>query len=158
MNENENSELLQLACFTIGQEEFGIDILKVHEIIRLINITKVPNSPEFVDGIINLRGRVIPVINLRNRLGLQRIDNDKNTRIIVVDLNGSSIGFIVDEVHEVLRIPRSITEPPPPMVVTGIDSDFITAVGRLEDRLLILLDLDKILNTMEQKEVSGLIK
>ncbi len=149
------SELLQLVSFKIGEEEFGIDILKVQEINRMMQITKVPNSPEFIDGVVNLRGRIIPVIDLRTRLNMSRIEHDNRTRIIVVDLSGVTVGFIVDEVSEVLRIPKSITEPPPAMVA-GIDSDYITAVGKLEDRLLILLDLEKIFSLDESNKLKSL--
>lgn len=145
---NESNELLQLVSFKISNEEFGVDILCVQEINRMLQITKMPNTPEFIEGVINLRGRVIPVLDLRVKLGMQRIEHDKNTRIIVVELKGKTIGFIVDEVSEVLRIPKSITEAPPEMV-GGIDSDFITSIGKLDDRLLILLDLEKILTTSE---------
>ena len=140
-----NNELLQLVTFKLDVEEFGIDILRVQEIIRIMNITKVPNSPEFVEGVINLRGRVIPVINLRRRLMLPTIEKDNKTRVIVVELSGKTVGFIVDEVNEVLRIPKSITEPPPEMTA-GIDSDYITSVGKLEDKLLILLDIEKLVD------------
>jgi len=154
-NENKDSqELLQLVSFNLGSEEFGIDILKVQEIIRLINITKVPNSPEFIEGVINLRGRVIPVINLRYKLGMERIEKSITTRIIVVEINNSTVGFMVDGVSEVLRIPASITEAPP-AIVSGIDSDYITAVGKLEDRLLILLDLEKILSLEENEKLQA---
>ncbi len=149
------SELLQLVSFKIGEEEFGIDILKVQEINRMMQITKVPNSPEFIDGVVNLRGRIIPVIDLRTRLNMARIEHDNRTRIIVVDLSGVTVGFIVDEVSEVLRIPKSITEPPPAMVA-GIDSDYITAVGKLEDRLLILLDLEKIFSIDESNKLKAI--
>ncbi len=149
------SELLQLVSFKIGEEEFGIDILKVQEINRMMQITKVPNSPEFIDGVVNLRGRIIPVIDLRTRLNMARIEHDNRTRIIVVDLSGVTVGFIVDEVSEVLRIPKSITEPPPAMVA-GIDSDYITAVGKLEDRLLILLDLEKIFSMDESNRLKSI--
>ncbi|GJQ63592.1 MAG: chemotaxis protein CheW [Melioribacteraceae bacterium] len=142
-NKQDLSDLLQLVSFKIEDEEFGIDILKVQEINKMLKITKVPNAPEFVDGVVNLRGRIIPVIDLRTRLGMPRKEYDNKTRIVVVELDGNTIGFIVDEVSEVLRIPRNITEPPPPMVA-GINSDYITAVGKLEDKLLILLDLEKV--------------
>lgn len=145
-------ELLQLVSFNIGKEEFGMDILKVQEIIRMITITKVPNSPEFVEGVINLRGRVIPVVDLRIRLGMEKIEYGKNTRIIVVEIEGKTIGFIVDSVSEVLRIPKSITEPPP-SIVAGIRAEYITAIGKLEDRLLILLDLEKILAFGEKRQL-----
>ncbi len=144
-------ELLQLVSFKIGSEEFGVDILNVQEINRMITITKVPNSPEFVEGIINLRGRVLPVIDLRVKLGLPKRDYDKDTRIVVVDVEGKTVGFLVDAVSEVLRIPKNITEAPPE-IVAGINSKYITAIGKLEDRLLILLDLNKLL-VEEEKEL-----
>lgn len=147
-------ELLQLVSFHIGAEEFGLDILRVQEINRMVEITRVPNSPHFVSGVINLRGRVIPIVDLRERFGLARKDNDKNTRIIVVELKGRVVGFVVDSVQEVLRIPKSITEPPPPMVA-GIGSEYITAVGKLEDRLLILIDLERILTSTEQDQLNA---
>lgn len=143
-NKNESTELLQLVSFKIANEEFGVDILNVQEINKMSTITKVPNSPGFVEGVINLRGRVIPVVNLRTKMSMPNRDYDKDTRIIVVDLSGKTVGFLVDSVSEVLRIPRNIIEPPPSMVA-GINSNYITAVGKLEDRLLILLDLEKVL-------------
>ncbi|RMD50306.1 MAG: chemotaxis protein CheW [Ignavibacteria bacterium] len=147
-------DILQLVSFKIGKEEFGVDILKVQEIIRMMKITKVPNAPEYVDGVVNLRGKVIPVVDLRKRLGMELKERDKNTRIVVVELENKTIGFIVDEVNEVLRIPRGITEAPPKMV-SGIDSEYITAVGKLEDRLLILLDLEKVFTNEEHSELES---
>ena len=143
-------DLLQLVSFKIGDEEFGVDILKVQEINRMTQITKVPNTPDFIEGVINLRGRVIPVLDLRVKLGMPRKEHGISTRIVVVEINGQTIGFIVDEVNEVLRIPKSITETPPDMV-GGVNSEFITSIGKLEDRLLILLDLEKILSANEIK-------
>ena len=137
-------ELLQLVSFKIGGEEFGVNILQVQEINRMLEVTRVPNAPEYVDGVINLRGKVIPIIDLRRRFGMERKEHDKNTRIVVVELSGKVVGFVVDAVSEVLRIPKSVTEPPP-SIVAGIEADYITAVGKLEDRLLILLDLEKVL-------------
>ncbi|RJP61422.1 MAG: purine-binding chemotaxis protein CheW [Ignavibacteriales bacterium] len=151
---NDLSELLQLVSFKIGKEEFGVDILKVQEIIKIISITKVPNSPHFVEGVINLRGRVIPIIDLRVRLGMEKKIHTNDTRIVVVELGGKIVGFIVDEVNEVLRISKSITEAPPELV-TGVDSEYITAVGKLEDRMLILLDLDKVLNNEEKNQLTN---
>ncbi|HED08223.1 MAG TPA: chemotaxis protein CheW [Ignavibacteria bacterium] len=154
LNENneESSELLQLVSFMIDREEFGVNILCVQEINRLMQITKVPNVPDFVEGVINLRGRVIPVIDLRTKLKIQKKDRDNNTRIIVVEIEEKTIGFIVDSVKEVLRIPTSITEAPPEMV-TGIDSDYIMAVAKLDDRLITLLNLEKILSNTEKEEL-----
>ena len=147
-SKKENKELLQLVSFKIGDEEFGVDILSVQEINRMSQITKVPNTSDFIEGVINLRGRVIPVMDLRVKLGMPRKEHGKNTRIVVVELKGQTIGFIVDEVSEVLRISKDITEAPPEMV-GGVDSDYITSIGKLEDRLLILLDLNKIVTTSE---------
>ena len=137
-------ELLQLVSFKIGKEEFGVDILRVQEINRMMMLTKVPNTPDYIEGVINLRGRIIPVINLRTRLGLPFKEYDENTRIIVVEVEENTVGFIVDEVNEVLRIPQSIIEPPP-AIVGGVNSNFITAIAKLDNSLLILLDLNNIL-------------
>jgi purine-binding chemotaxis protein CheW len=153
---NTNSELLQLVSFLIGNEEYGVDILYVQEINRMIQITKVPNAPGFVDGVINLRGRVIPVIDLRSRLNIPKKEHDKNTRIIVVEVNNKTVGFIVDAVNEVLRIPKNITEAPPELV-SGVNSEYIKAVGKLEDRLLILLDLEKILSTEQKAQLESVV-
>jgi purine-binding chemotaxis protein CheW len=159
MSENKtqtgSDELLQLVSFRIGGEEFGVDILKVQEINRMMEVTRVPNAPEYVDGVINLRGKVIPIIDLRRRFGMERKEHDKNTRIVVVELTGKVVGFVVDGVEEVLRIPRSVTEPPP-SIVGGVRDEYITAVGKLEDRLLILLDLDKVLTAGDVRRVNDM--
>jgi purine-binding chemotaxis protein CheW len=148
-------EILQLVTFSIGNEEFGVEILKVQEINKMMQVTKIPNSPSFVEGVINLRGKVIPIINLRNKLRLPPKEHDKNTRIIVMEIQGKTVGFIVDAVSEVLRIPRSITEPPPPMI-GGVSSEYIVSVGKLEDRLLILLDVDRILSNEEKSALANM--
>jgi purine-binding chemotaxis protein CheW len=114
------------------------------------DVTRVPNAPEYVDGVINLRGKVIPIIDLRRRFGMGRKENDKNTRIVVVELAGKVLGVVVDAVLEVVRIPKSVTEPPPSLIA-GMEADYITAVGRLKDRLLILLNLEKVLMDHEKK-------
>ncbi len=145
----DTKETLQLVSFKLGEEEFGVDILQVQEIIRMQNITRVPNAPHFVEGVINLRGKVIPVIDLRKRFDLGDHERDKNTRIVVVKIDDVVVGLIVDEVSEVLRISADTVEPPPP-IVAGIESDFIRGVGKLEGRLLILLDLNRILSKEEQ--------
>ncbi|MCC8194106.1 MAG: chemotaxis protein CheW [Deltaproteobacteria bacterium] len=143
--QRKDDELLQLVTFSIGEEEFGVDILKVQEIIRTMEITKVPRAQDFVEGVINLRGKVIPIIDLRRRFGFSSKEHDKHTRIIVIEINNMIVGFVVDSVSEVLRIPAATVEPPPP-VVAGVESEYISGVGKLEDRLLILLDLDKLLS------------
>jgi purine-binding chemotaxis protein CheW len=149
-----SSELLQLVSFVLGNEEFGVDIICVQEINRMLQITKVPNSPDYVEGVVNLRGRVIPVLDLRQKLGMPKKEHDNNTRIIVVEVNNKTVGFIVDGVKEVLRVPVSITEAPPE-IVTGINSEYIKSVGKLEDRLLILIDLEKILLINEVIELQN---
>ncbi len=142
-------DLLQLITFYIGNEKFCVDILSVREIIRPVEITWVPKTPDFIDGVINLRGQVIPIIDVRSRFGMPRKEHDKNTRIIVFEVSDKVVGFLVDGVKEVLHIPVSVIEPPP-AIVTGVDSEYITAVGLLEDQLLILLDLEKILSYDEK--------
>ena len=142
--------VLQLVSFNLGDEEYGVDILRVQEINRMVHITRVPKAPEFVEGVINLRGKVIPIVDLRKRFGLTAKPHDKNTRIIVVDIDGRTVGLIVDGVSEVLRFSMDTIEPPPPMV-TGVEAEYIWGVGKLEDRLLILLDLSKVLAKEEQE-------
>jgi purine-binding chemotaxis protein CheW len=149
MNEN---KILQLVTFTLDNEEFGVDILKVQEINKMIDITRIPNAPPFVEGVINLRGKIIPIVDLRKRLGFEAKTSDKSTRIIVVELDGIVLGFVVDSVSEVLRISESTVEPPPPLVA-GIDSEYIQGVGKLENRLLILLELKKVFNASDKKEL-----
>jgi purine-binding chemotaxis protein CheW len=154
MNQKQQPGQLHLVSFTIAQEEFGLDILKVREINRVVEFTRVPNAPEFISGVINLRGKVIPIVNLRTRFGFPRKESDKNTRIVVVEISGKTVGFIVDAVREVLRISSSVIEPPPPMVA-GIGSEYITGVAKLENRLLILLDLERILLQRELQSLSS---
>lgn len=150
-----SDELLQLVTFKVSEEEFGIEIFLVKEIIRMLDITKIPNAPDFVEGVVNLRGKVIPIIDMRKRFGLNSIDYNKQTRIVVVEMSAIFMGFVVDAVSEVLRIPADTVEPPPP-VVAGIDSEYISGVGKLEDRLLIMLDLNKLLKTEEQSSLNQL--
>ncbi|MFN3873193.1 MAG: chemotaxis protein CheW, partial [Ignavibacterium sp.] len=139
-----STEILQLVSFMIGNEEYAVDIFYVKEINRLSHITKVPNAPEFIEGVINLRGRIIPVIDLRIKMGLPKKDKDKDSRIIVIEDDNLLVGFLVDAVKEVIRIPKDIIEEPPE-IVTSSKTDYINSVGKLEDRLLILIDLKKIL-------------
>ncbi len=152
---SDDSSLIQMVTFKIAEEEFGVDILKVQEIIRMMPITKVPNAPAFVEGVINLRGKVIPVIDMRKRFGMKTAIHDSQTRIKVMDLGGQIVGFVVDAVCEVLRIKESTVEPPP-AVVAGIGSEYMRGVGKLEDRLLILLDLDKLLTETEMESLAGM--
>lgn len=147
------SEMLQLVTFEVGEEEYAVDILSVQEINRMMELTRIPQSPPEVEGVINLRGRIIPVIDLRKRFGMTASERDENSRIVVVEVQERTIGFIVDRVHEVLRIEPGIVEPAPSMV-GSIDSEYISGVGKLDDRLLILLDLTKLFGaeTLERIE------
>ncbi len=151
MNE-QSGKIIQLVSFKLDKEEFGVDILKVQEINKMIEITQMPNSPKFVEGIVNLRGRLIPIVDLRKRLNIEPVEYDNSTRIIIVDVNGIVVGFIVDEVNEVLRINESIMEAPPSMV-SNINDEFITSVAKLDNRLLIMLDLEKVLSAQEKEEL-----
>jgi purine-binding chemotaxis protein CheW len=149
-----NTELLQFVSFNLGDEEYAIEILKVQEIIRMIEITRVPNSPEFINGVINLRGRVIPVLDLGKRIGLPEKEHSGDSRIIVVEIQNKVIGFIVDKVNIVLRINQNIVEPTPELV-GKIESEFIRGIAKMEKNLLILLDLDKVISQPEMKELSA---
>jgi purine-binding chemotaxis protein CheW len=152
MNEG---RILQLVTFKLENEEFGVDILKVQEINRMLTITKIPNAPPFVEGVINLRGKIIPIVDLRKRLGFNGKAYDKSTRIIVVELDGLILGFIVDSVSEVLRVSESTVEPPP-SIMGGIESDYIEGVGKLDNRLLILLELGKVFATKDRKDMESI--
>jgi purine-binding chemotaxis protein CheW len=147
----ENSELIQLVSFAIGKEQFGVDILVAQEIIRMAPITSIPNSPDFIEGVINLRGHIIPVIDLRKRLNLNPLaEGDRNNvRILIINVQDRVTGFIVDAVSEVLKIAKSLIEPPPEIVVAGLKSQYIRGVCKLDERLLILLDFSKILEVEE---------
>lgn len=153
--EMDSKQILQLVTFRLGKEEYSLDILKVQEIIRHMELTRVPKSPDFVDGVINLRGKVIPVIDLRKRFGLPVDEKTNETRIIVVDVDSRTVGLKVDAVSEVLRLPSDTVEPPPAMV-TGIESDYIKGVGKLDGRLLILLDVARILTKSEKEGVTNI--
>ena len=146
---------LQLVTFTVGEEQFAVDILRVQEINRMLDLTQVPQSPPGVEGIINLRGRIIPVMSLRKRFGLEFIEQSDQTRIVVVDVEGQTLGFIVDSVQEVLRIDSSIVENTPP-ISSGVDASYVSGVARLNESLLILLDLHKLLPAEALNEIANI--
>ena len=150
-----SSDFTQLVSFALGKEEFGVDILMVQEIIRIAPITAVPHAPDFIEGVINLRGHIIPIIDLRKRLNLSPlpVEDRSNARILIIHIQDRVTGFIVDVVSEVLRIPKSLIEPPPEIVVAGLKSLYICGVCKLEDRLLLLLDFSKILQVEEIKQL-----
>ena len=142
---------LQLVTFTVGSEVFAVDILVVQEINRMMRITEVPQSPSWVEGVVNLRGQIIPVVDLRRRLGLPRAEYGPASRIVVVEANTRTIGFIVDRVNEVVRISHSCVDAAPG-VVAPVVSQYIAGIAKLKDRLLILLDLDKLLSGDELRD------
>jgi len=151
--EAHGSDLLQLVSFHLDNEEFGLEILKVQEIIRIQELTRVPNSPDFVEGVLNLRGKVIPVVSLRKRFGLEPHDYDKDTRIVVTEVGGAIVGFVVDSVSEVLRISPETVEPAPRL--GKVKQEFISGVGKLDNRLLILLNVERIMTEEETLELGG---
>ena len=147
---------MQLVVFELGDESYAVDISRVQDINRMQEITEIPHAPESVVGVINLRGRVIPVIDLRKRFGLPEAVHTKDTRIVVVHLEGNLIGVIVDAVSQVLRISADIVEPPSP-VLAGVDSRYLRGIAKLDDRLVILLDLDFVLSRREQEAISEVL-
>ena len=149
-------ELLQMVVFQLGGEEFGVEIMKVQEIIRMPEITQIPQSPDYVEGVINLRGRIIVVINLDKRFNLVSKEIDADSRIIVVEIGDNVVGMIVDSVNEVLRIPSTSVDPAPELVMSNISREYITGVGKIDGRLLILLDLAKVLDKKETEEIAAL--
>jgi purine-binding chemotaxis protein CheW len=144
----------QVVVFDLGQEHYGLDIAAVESIVKLQPITFVPRAPAFVEGVTNLRGTVLPVIDLRKRFGLSHEDGTRETRIVVVDIGGVKVGMVVDAVSEVLSIPDEAIEPPSP-IVTTIDSAFIRGIAKLGERLVILVDLAKVLSVNEQADLAA---
>ncbi|MEW6109662.1 MAG: chemotaxis protein CheW [Nitrospirota bacterium] len=138
-----HSSEIHLVTFNLD-EEFGVPINQVYEIIRIGSITTVPNAPSYMEGVINLRGRVLPVLNLRKRLGLPEKESNKESRIIVTEINNKVVGLLVDAVSHVIKVPPELIENAPEEVIE-VDTDYITGVAKLEDRLVILLDLEKLL-------------
>ncbi len=150
-------ELMQLVGFTIGKELFGVDILMVQEIIRAAPITPVPNSPEFVEGVINLRGHILPVIDLRKRLNLLTGDIDlEDTWILILDIQNKVTGFIVDSVTEVIKIQENTIEAPPDIIKAGLESQYLRGVCDIGAQLLILLDFKRILLQEEFKKLKAM--
>lgn len=145
---HEATGTMQLVSFRLAQEEYGIEITKVQEIILMGEITRVPQTPDYIKGLINLRSTVIPIVDLRLRFGLAQDKTSDETRIMVVNVGGKTIGIIVDAVSEVLRISEDQIAPPPP-TVAGLKRDYLTGLVKLDNRLLILLDIDKILGSDE---------
>jgi purine-binding chemotaxis protein CheW len=144
----------QLVIFELGEEFFGVDISAVESIIKMQEITRIPQALSFVEGITNLRGKVLSVIDLRKRLDLPVEETDKETRIVIINLEEIEVGMVVDAVWEVVTINDEQIEPTPQLATT-VDTTFITGIARLEDRLIILLDLTEVLTVKEKKLLEG---
>jgi len=154
-----SGEVEQVISFMLGGDEYGVAILSVREIIRVGNITRVPEAPRFVYGITNLRGHVIPVIHLARQLGLDwEIEDFKKARIVVVELGDQTVGILVDEVPGVLRVPAGSVEPTPELIQSRMRKDYIRGVGKLDGRLVILLNLETILFQAEIEELQQITK
>jgi len=152
-----NDEQIQLVSFMLAEEEYGVEVLKVREIIRMPTITKMPNTPPYIEGIINLRGKVIPIISMRKRFGLTENEKNDETRIIIMDVAGTLNGFIVDAVSEVIRIHSSDIQPPPSMVTSGgIGQELITGVFNHAERLLITMDIDRMFSNDERERLDAM--
>ncbi len=146
----------QYVVFKLDKGEFGIDIMNVQEISPYEESTSLPNTPDFMEGVINYRGKVIPIINLKKRFLLGKIEYNKDTRIIVINLNDKEVGFVVDEASQTVRLNDTDIDPAPE-IISGVDKRYITGVGKLgEKRLLILIDLNKVLSGEEIREIENL--
>jgi len=140
----------ELIVFKLGAEEFGADIMQIREISKLMDITRVPGAPSFIDGVINLRGKITPIINLRKKLGFKPKEPGPDTRIIIAELDGHPVGMIVDEVTDVMKIPTKKIVPAPELVTSETSRRYLKGVGKVgKKRLIILLDLEKVLSNEE---------
>ncbi|HXZ28807.1 MAG TPA: chemotaxis protein CheW [Terriglobales bacterium] len=144
---------LHIVGFRIGRETFGVPIALVHEIVRVPEITAVPDAPEYIEGVINLRGKIISIVDLRKRFGEREITSHKKNRILVVEVEGKMVGLVVDAASEVLKIPPSDIDAPPNVFEEG-ELNYVTGVGKLGGRLVILIDLSKILQRGELKRLA----
>jgi purine-binding chemotaxis protein CheW len=150
-------ELCQLISFAVGDEEYGLDLLRVKEVIRVTEITRLPRCPAFVKGIINLRGDVIPILDLRERFGLASREQTAATRVIVVDVDGRLVGLTVDSASQVLRLPASQIEPPPP-IIGGLASEYVIGVGKVDGRLIIIINADRVLSGAERSGLGEMVR
>jgi purine-binding chemotaxis protein CheW len=158
----EIEEYFQMISFSVGAERFGVPILVVQEIIMMSTITEIPNSPDFVEGVINLRGNIIPVLDLRKRLRLRGYGRGTitkpGTRILVVEIEENVTGFIVDSVAKVITVPTSRISPPPDIIVAGVQSAYISGVVHLDEGILIVLDFKKVLSMEEKDALDGVAR
>ncbi len=148
---------LQIVGFRIGDETYGVRISAVREIVRVPAITAVPNAPDYIEGVINLRGKIISVMDLRKRFGIKNVEPNKKNRILVVELENKVLGLIVNSASEVLKIPPSDIEMPNTMFQEG-EVSYVTGVGKLHGRLVILLDIGKLLQRGELRRLEQAVE
>ncbi len=153
--ETEEIEKDQYLVFTSKSQEFGIRAMRVHEISAPLGITKIPNTPPYIEGIVNLRGRLVSVLNFRKRFRFEQKEHDEDTRVVIVECGGYPTGIIVDSVEEVIRIPDEKVQKLPEGVATTVSQEYITGVGMLDNRLIVLLDVDKVLTKEELSELEA---
>jgi purine-binding chemotaxis protein CheW len=146
------AKIQQIVGFRVGKENFGVPIGIVHEIVRMMEITTVPDSPAYIEGVINLRGKIIPVVDLRKRFA-EEIQSNRRNRIMVTELDGHLVGLVVDAANEVLKINSELIEPPPNIFEQG-ELNYVTGVGKLNGKLVILIDLAKIMQRGELRRIS----
>lgn len=144
-------EDLQAVVFMLNKAYYGVPILQVQEIVKMTEITEIPNTPDFVQGIVNLRGKIIPIIDMRKRFGLPDEKVNENWKILILKSDDVLFGVMVDQISEVEKVPATLIEKPP-KIVAGVNGKFINAIAKMENRLLILLDIGKILSD-EEKEI-----
>lgn len=156
-DDDESSNETQLVSFNLGEEEFGLDIMQIQEIVTVPSITKIPRAPSFIEGIIDLRNSVLPVIDLRRKLMLPPKEFDEETRVIVVMIKGFTMGLIVDFVTEVLRLQNDKIETTPAMV-SDVDTEYIKGISRIKRGLILILDVEKIFNSNEMKQMESINK
>jgi len=145
----------QFVVFKLGKEEYGVDIMQVKEIVSYKEPVKVPNTPNFIEGIINLRSEIKPIVNLKKRFNINGESIDEETRIIVMNIDSKQVGFIVDDASEVITISDDNIEAAPD-IIAGVDRRYITGIGKVNDRILILLDLDKLFSTNEIESLEAI--
>ncbi len=143
---------IQMVVFSIGKELYGVGIESVHEIVKVPDVTEVPDAPSFLEGVINLRGKIVPVVDLRKRMRLDGRERTKSSRVLITENDGRLVGLLVDSVSEVLKIQPEAVEAPPDMIAS-IGVEYITGVAKVEGRLIILLDLKKVLSIDDMKTI-----
>ncbi|NGP44106.1 chemotaxis protein CheW [Bacillaceae bacterium SIJ1] len=149
MTEQAQNQEMKVIVFQLGEESYGVPVEQVKSIERMESITRVPNAPSFVKGVLNMRGVITPILSLRKRFGLDEVDYTDKTRMIIVTVEQMEVGLIVDAANDVIDIQQQSIEPAP-SVVGAVEAEYLHGVAKLEDRLLILLNLDKVLNETEK--------